>query len=275
MKKSPWFKIFLGIVAIVGLTCLPLPVFAQHGGHGGGGGFRGGGGGFHGSVGAYHGGGGYSGYGGRGYYGGHYGGHYGGRYYGGRGGYYGWRGGYWGYPRYGYGYGWGYGWGIGLGFGWPYWWGYPYAYSYSPGVSAPYSYDYNYPYSCPPGYSCISNGNDDPPPANPGPQPESEPAKPWGPGAPQGAANKNYTDKGVTTSEQGAMILAVDRRTAAPSDYRVAQPASLKYLPLSPELEKAMRSLREMPPFAREREIETGRYSHFSPQEKQILRTVH
>jgi hypothetical protein len=29
-----------------------------------------------------------------------------------------------------------------------------------------------------------------------------------------------------------------------------------------------------MPPFAREREIETGRYSHYSPQEKQLLRSV-
>jgi hypothetical protein len=35
-----------------------------------------------------------------------------------------------------------------------------------------------------------------------------------------------------------------------------------------------MRSLREMPPFAREREIETGRYSQFSPQEKKLLRNM-
>jgi hypothetical protein len=33
-----------------------------------------------------------------------------------------------------------------------------------------------------------------------------------------------------------------------------------------------MRHLREMPPFAREREIETGRYSDFSPQKKALLR---
>jgi hypothetical protein len=42
--------------------------------------------------------------------------------------------------------------------------------------------------------------------------------------------------------------------------------------PLRPEMQKAMQRLREMPPFAREREIETGRYRQFSPEEKQILR---
>jgi hypothetical protein len=35
-----------------------------------------------------------------------------------------------------------------------------------------------------------------------------------------------------------------------------------------------MRALREMPPFARQREIETGRFSHFAPQEKELLRSV-
>jgi hypothetical protein len=42
--------------------------------------------------------------------------------------------------------------------------------------------------------------------------------------------------------------------------------------PLRLEMQKALQRLREMPPFAREREIETGRYSQFSPEEKQILR---
>jgi hypothetical protein len=39
-----------------------------------------------------------------------------------------------------------------------------------------------------------------------------------------------------------------------------------------PEMKKALQRLREMPPFVREREIETGRYRQFSPEEKQILR---
>jgi hypothetical protein len=33
-----------------------------------------------------------------------------------------------------------------------------------------------------------------------------------------------------------------------------------------------MRALREMPPFAREREIDHGRYSHFSPEERDLLK---
>jgi hypothetical protein len=35
-----------------------------------------------------------------------------------------------------------------------------------------------------------------------------------------------------------------------------------------------MRALREMPPFARQREIDYGRYSHFTPGERQLLRTA-
>jgi hypothetical protein len=43
---------------------------------------------------------------------------------------------------------------------------------------------------------------------------------------------------------------------------------------LRPSVEQAMRALREMPPFARQREIDTGRYSHFSPEEREILRSM-
>jgi hypothetical protein len=42
--------------------------------------------------------------------------------------------------------------------------------------------------------------------------------------------------------------------------------------PLRPKMQIALQRLREMPPFAREREIETGRYRQFSSEEKQILR---
>jgi hypothetical protein len=38
------------------------------------------------------------------------------------------------------------------------------------------------------------------------------------------------------------------------------------------EVLNAMRALHEMPPFAREREIVHGRYSHFSPEERDMLR---
>jgi hypothetical protein len=40
------------------------------------------------------------------------------------------------------------------------------------------------------------------------------------------------------------------------------------------EVLNAMRALHEMPPFAREREIEHGRYSHFSPEEREMLRNA-
>jgi hypothetical protein len=39
-------------------------------------------------------------------------------------------------------------------------------------------------------------------------------------------------------------------------------------------MQKALQRLSEMPPFAREREIETGSYRQFSPEEKQILRNA-
>jgi hypothetical protein len=39
-------------------------------------------------------------------------------------------------------------------------------------------------------------------------------------------------------------------------------------------MQNAVRALREMPPYAREREIETGRYSQYSPAEKKLLRSV-
>jgi hypothetical protein len=70
--------------------------------------------------------------------------------------------------------------------------------------------------------------------------------------------------------------------SVTPSSYRVARSIPERsttervtpqaVAPLRPEMQKALQRLREMPPFAREREIETGRYSQFSSEEKQILR---
>jgi hypothetical protein len=62
--------------------------------------------------------------------------------------------------------------------------------------------------------------------------------------------------------------------TATPVNYRVANSSKRHDPALRPEVQNAMRALHEMPPFAREREIETGRYSHLSPQEKNLLRSV-
>jgi hypothetical protein len=225
-------------------------------------------------------GGGHYGYSGGRYYGGGYRGgrYYGARGYGWRGGYHGWHGGYWGNPRYGYG------WGFGFGFGWP-WWGYPYAYGYSPWY-APYNSPYSYddPTYCAPGYPCPNNGNDDPPsykgnndpaPPNSRPKPENYPEDPGSPPAPGGTANTDDDTSKVSELGRSAPIVSVDRITATPANYRGVQPTSTtEQGPLRPELHRAMQELREMPPFAREREIETGRYSHFSPKEKELLKGV-
>ncbi len=262
MNKSTLLNVLCVIVACVALGFSPQTAFAQHGGHGGGGGFHGGGGGgFHGgAAGGFHGGGG----GHYGYSGGHsYSGHHGGGYYGGHG----WHGGYWGYPHYGYGWGWGWG----FGFGWPYWgWGYPYGYGYSPSYSAPYP-DY-YPYDCPPGYTCPPNGNDDPPPPNPSPKSGSNPANPWRP--PVSTPNTNYATSNVAALSSRGPILSIDRITATSSNYQVANSSTQQNPQVRPEVRRAMQALREMPPFARQREIETGRYSHFSAEEREILRSL-
>jgi len=257
---------------MIALGWLPQPVLAQHGGHGGGGGFHSGGGGvgLHGSGGFYAGG--HSGYGG-GHYSGYRGGYYGGRgYYRGRGGY-SWGGRYWGR-------GYGYGWGWGFGFGWPYWgWGYPYGYYYNPWYYVPYSYRY---------YPDPNNGDADPPPADPNAPPDPNqkvPIKPWGSSSPgEDAANANYANGNVAALGPRRPIVSVDRIGVTPSSYRASgsipdrsttewaawQPDAA----LRPEMQRALQGLREMPPFAREREIETGRYRQFSSEEKQILRTA-
>ena len=77
-------------------------------------------------------------------------------------------------------------------------------------------------------------------------------------------------------------VLSVDPMMATPASYRVARSnarsangggiATKSNAQLNPEMRRAVERLHNMPPFAREREIESGRYSRFSPEEKQILR---
>jgi|HubBroStandDraft_1064217.scaffolds.fasta_scaffold10850_3 hypothetical protein len=289
MKKSIVFRVGFVLVAMIALSWFEQPVLAQRGGHGGGGGFHGGGGGgFHGGGGGgFHGGAasyaGRSGYGGGHYFGGYRGGYFGGRgsyVWGGRG--YGWGGRYWGRGR-------GYGWGWGFGFGWPYWdwgWGYPYAY-YNPWYYAPdpYSYPYYGPSDYAPGYPDPDNGNDDPTPADPDTRPrpnQNGPARSWRPPVPGGAANLNYANSNVAAVAPRGPVLSVDGMSGAPSSYRAAHSIPERFTkerataqagpPLRPEMQRALQRLREMPPFAREREIETGRYRQFSSEDKQILR---
>jgi hypothetical protein len=297
MKKAILFRVVIVLAAMIALSCLPQSALAQRGGgHGGGGGFHGGGGGgFHGSGGAaFRGGGGFSGGGRSGFGGGRaFGGFRGGGFNRGRGGF-GWGGRGFGWGGRGWGRGYGYGWGWGFGFGWPYWgWGYPYGYYYGPGYYGPDPYD-SYPYygpsDYPPGYPDPDNGNDDPPPADPNARPrpnQNGPARSWRPPVPGGGASANYGNSNAAAVAPRGPVVSVDRMNAAPSSGRSAgsipahspserttteRAAPQADAPLRPEVQKALQRLREMPPFAREREIETGRYREFSSEEKQILR---
>ena len=109
---------------------------------------------------------------------------------------------------------------------------------------------------------------------------------------PGSTPNTSYTDIDTAAVAPRGQVLSVDRMSLTPASYRTASaiPAHLTTepsttgranierataqasTPLRPEVQKALQRLREMPPFAREREIATGRYSQFSPEEKQILR---
>lgn len=91
---------------------------------------------------------------------------------------------------------------------------------------------------------------------------------------PEGGANTNYVTGNSSARVARGPILSVDRIPTTTSNNRPAHPTVQQAAALRPEVQNAMRALREMPPFVREREIETGRYSHFSPKEKEFLRSL-
>jgi hypothetical protein len=272
MKKTSWLRVFCVVAVCVALGWSPKSAFAQRGGgHGGGGGSHGGGGGFHGSVGGFHGGGGSYAFGGA-----RYGGYYGRGYYGGHGAYYG-HGGYWGghpgYSPYRYGYRYGYGWGFGFsfGWGWPYW--YPYSYGYGPWWYGPNYYPY-FPYYAPYGYSYPYNG-DDPPPPRPGPKAhDNAPVKPPGALAPQGAPNTSTRSASIAASMPTTTpVYPIRGTTATASDYRPTH--TPEQLPAARrEVQDAIRVAREMPPYAFQRRIDSGRYSDFTREEQELVNHV-
>jgi hypothetical protein len=262
MKKFTSLRVLCVAVALILLCGSPAPVFAQRGGHGGGGGSHGGGGGSHGV-------GGYGGYGGGGHF---YGGYHGGGY--GWNGGYGWRGGYWGYPRYGYGYGWGFG----IGFSWgPYWPAYPYAYGYGPWSGAPYNYypcaypyypsGCSYPYPNPYPYNGGSGSVQDPG----GNGYERSSAKPSGLPAPE-------------NSPSAADVINVAASTRTASTYKTYTDTDVAHYrlaftmqelpPARKEVQNVILALRAMPPDVRQRQIESGRYRSFSPEEIELLRST-
>jgi hypothetical protein len=265
MKKSSLFRILCVLVTSVVLICTPDSSFAAGGHGGGGGGFHGGGGGgFHGAGGGFHGGG----------FGGYHGG-WGGT--GWRGGY-GWRGGWgyggrgWGYPGWGRGWGWGYpgwGWGVGIGFGWgwgSYWGGYPYAYGYP----YPYSYYPYYPYypnygpdaSAPANPDRFSGGNRDP-------QDNSQQQDSAYPGP----------DKSTGINDQMPATKFVNHKTAhkTTDDTGSANYWLTNYqqhtVPRQ-QVRNVIQALLAMPPEARRRQVESGRYQNFSPEEQELLNQV-
>jgi hypothetical protein len=240
MKKSSLLRVLWVVVAFVMFGWAPNSVFAQHGGRGGDG-FRAGAGGFHGGGGHYV----YS----RRYYGAYRGGGY----YGWRGGYLGWRGGYWGYPRYGYR------WGFGIGFGWgPYWTAYPYAYG------SPWWTPYHYPYYTPHSYTYPNNRNNDAPPRNSSPKSQdNSPGKPSTGPAPRRNPETNSLITYVAVSRPTAPLHTTNGKIVTASNYRPR-----------PEVQNAIRAMREMPPYAFQRRVDSGRYSNFTLEEREFVKNA-
>ncbi|MGA8493627.1 MAG: hypothetical protein WB711_24610 [Terriglobales bacterium] len=259
MKKSTLPGVLCTIVVCVALGWAPESALAQRGGHGGGGGF--------------HGGGAHYGYSGNGHF---YGGYHGGGYYGGHGGYYGWNGGRWGYPRYGYGYG--YGWGFGIGFGWgSYWPAYPYAYGYGAWSVSPYYYyppSYYCPYYAPSGYPCAypysGNSNASPPDSGRNSY-DNSPAKFSIPPARKSSPDMNPPTVDVVASTPRVPNYTSDATTRTASNYRLASSTTQQLSPPRREVQNVIQALRAMPPDARRRQIDSGRYSNFSPEELELL----
>ncbi len=267
--------LFLSVVLVI-LGWSTGSVFAGAHGGGGGGFHGGGGGGFHGGGGGFHGGGGWGGgYHGGGYggWGGYHGGGYGGGYRGyggGYGGYYGgWRGG-WGYG--GYCCGWGFG--IGFNFG-PSWggYGYPYGYAYAPYYPY-YPYYPSYPYYASPYYYAPVGGS----PGYSSPAPQNQAS----------SDPQNYTQVEQSGAPAPRPVPPSNRLTLRDATYRpttvsyvtASAPASRsgsawaeRELPaMRPAVQNTIRALRAMPPYARQRQIDSGRYSDLTPREWKVVK---
>src|SRR5258708_7855008 len=280
--------------------------------HGGGGGFHGGGGFSGGGGRSFVGGRSFGGFRGGGFNGGRGDLGRGGRGFGwgGRGWGRGWGGRGWGWG-WGFGYGWPY-WGWGYPYGYygysPY---YPYSYYSYPSDGSSEDYIGDYPpdpsdyndgrnYNNRPNYNNRQNYNNGPnsnrppqynnrnntaPPTDPNAQPQPNPNGPAGSGKPPaqgGAVNMNYNNGTAENFAPRPPVRSVDPMMATLTSYRSARSntdrangeraSARTSAPPRPEMQRALERLREMPPFAREREIETGRYSQFSSKDKQILR---
>jgi len=281
MSKPIALRVLCAALFLVMIGWAPESVFAQRGGHGGGGGFHGGGSGW-GGGGAWRGG----GWGGGGAWrGGGWGG--GGVWRGGvwSGG--GWRGGFWGFPSFGNT------WAFSIGFNWgPSWGGFASPFFVGPVWAPPFVVLSPVPVfvpgtpvfvpATPAGFADSSSPNNggyvyaSSPSSNYVPdtssaqqyrapaQRSNAPAAPHPPGANSVTIrNASYT----STAPQYARAV-----TATSSNYRPASSTARQLPPLRPEVKNVIRALRGMPPGARERQIDSGRYSNLTPKELQIVR---
>jgi hypothetical protein len=260
MNKSIVLKVLCAAVVLVTLAWAPEPVLAQRSGHGGGAGFHGGGGGgFHGGGGSFYRGAGGS-WGARGGSWGARGGSWGwrGSSWGWRGSSWGWRGGGWGwgwgFPSFAFGWGPGWGWGFGLGWG-PVW---PSAvWVPSPSFVILASSPSTDPNAYGPSNSDYQNNSSaqqsSPTPRLSVPNPDSV----------------TIRDAAYTPTPSSYMSHAA---TGDASSYRPANSRTRQLPPPRPEVQNVIRALRAMPPDARQRQIDSGRYGNLSPQELEFAK---
>jgi len=259
MNKTIVLRVLCAAIVFVTLVWAPAPVLAQRGGHAGGGGFHGGGGGFHGGGGGYN----ASGYyGSRGGFNGWRGGGWGWQ-----GGGWGWRGGGWGWR--GGGWGWGSGWGFGFGFGWGPSWPVGFSSVWVPPFSP---FFYSVPVCC---IVLVSSPSSTSPNAY---SPSSDDLHNYSAAEPSSTPPRPSTPKlNSATLQYAAYTPAAASYTTgvamgAASNYRPANGKMHQLPPPRREVQNVIRALRDMPPDARQREIDSGRYGNLSPQELEFAK---
>lgn len=159
---------------------------------------------------------------------------------------YGWHGGYWSYPYYGYS------WGVSIGFSW----GYPYAYGYGAWMPNPFYYaPYYYvpSYYGPRGYvrCCSSDKNSDPQ------------------GDPPSARKPISGESAGSPENESAARFEPEASTGRPR-----RPSPREMSSYRRPVQNAIRALLAMPPEARRRQLDSGRYANFSAGERALLAQV-
>ncbi|HME35269.1 MAG TPA: hypothetical protein VKF84_08525 [Candidatus Sulfotelmatobacter sp.] len=296
MTKSIALRVLCAALFLVMIGWAPQSAIAQRGGHGGGGGgFHGGGGGGWARGGSWGGGsswhgGGWSGgsawrggtvwRGGSVWRGGNawgWGGWRGS----------GWRGGFWGSP------GWGNSWAFSVGFNWgPSWGGFGSPFFFGPVWAPPFVVLSPAPVfvpatpvfvpTAPADFADSSSPNNDGfayassqssnyvPDTSPAQQYRAPAPRTNAPAPPHPPAASSVTIRDASYTSPAPQYARA--ATATSSNYRPASSTARQLPPLRPEVQNVIRALRAMPPWARERQIDSGRYSNLTPQELQIVR---